>query len=217
MTTVTATLPVSGLLEVEVLTEAGVAAVEHRVGRALSVSWRRRDSSFVGFGLLLWLVVEEVMVEINVADGWLFPCLALNLDFLPPDAEEDETSGEDDEETAGGEAEGEQAPVGGQSGGERDKSQSPLLAELPLTDPAGDITPVVRSGPHCDSLRHGHQVGAGNLLQQHLNINNQHAGRATLSLTWVSVWSLAGVSMVQAMVGRGQALLTRQTSWARSP
>ena len=86
------------------VTEAGVLAVEHRVGRALPVSWRRGDSRSVGFGLIPWLVmVVEVMLEVNVADGWLRPGFSLYLDFLPPDAEEDETGGEDDEEAAGGE------------------------------------------------------------------------------------------------------------------
>ena len=69
MTTVTAT--VSGLLEVKVVTEARVLAVEHRVGGAGSVRWRWRDGRPVGFGLLLlcWWVLVELTVEVNVADG----------------------------------------------------------------------------------------------------------------------------------------------------
>ena len=188
---VTVAVPVSGLLEVEVVTEAGVLAMEHCVGRALSVGWRGRDTGSVGFGLLLsFLVVvevvveimEEVMVEVNVADGWLRLGLALNLDFLPPDAEEDEASCEDDEEEAGGETEGEEAPAGGQPGGERNHSQSPLLAEVPLADHAGDIAVVVRPSQHCDGLRDGHQVGAGLLLYQDLQQSTVKTRlRATLS------------------------------------
>ena len=155
--------------------------MEHAVGRAGPVSWRWRDGRSVGFGLLLGVleamvvvmmvvmvevvvvvmvvVMVEVMVEVDVADGWLSPGLALYLDFLPPDAEEDESRGEDDEETGGGETEGEQTPAGGQSGRERNHSQSALLTEVSLAGPAGDIAPVLRSGPHCHSLREGHQVG----------------------------------------------------------
>ena len=159
-----ATLTVSGLLEVEVVREAGVLAVEHGVGG------RRREGRSVRFGLhLRWLLVD-LTVEVNVAHGWLCPGLALALHFLPPEAEEEESRGYDDEEAAGGETEGEEAVAGGDGGSERNNLQSPLLAAPSLTGPAGDIAPVLRGGSHCDSLGHGDQVGPG-VLHQDLNIN----------------------------------------------
>ena len=114
----------------------------------------------------------ELTVEVNIADGWLSPGLALNLHSLPPEAEEEECRGDDEEEAAGGETEGEEAPAGGEAGSEGNQPQPPLLADPPLTGPAGDVAAVLRGGSHCHRLGDGDEVGPGVLgLHQHLNIN----------------------------------------------
>ena len=76
---------------------------------------------------------EESMEVMGREEDWVPEAASKNVEDIP-DAEEDETSCEDDEETACGEAEAEEAPAGGQPGGERNNSQSPLLAEISLTE-----------------------------------------------------------------------------------
>ena len=122
---------VSGLVEVE----AGVLAVEQVVGWRLTVGrgWRQLSS------------LPLSLVEVDVADVSPGPSHGLELDLLPPDAEESEAGGEEEEEDRGTEAEAEEAEGGGDPGGEREVSQceAPLLDHVSLGHPAGDVTSVI--------------------------------------------------------------------------
>ena len=75
---------VSGLVE----GEAGVLAVEQVVGCWLTVGRGRRDLRSPPLSL----------VEVDVADVSPGPSHGLELDLLPPDAEESEAGGEEEEE-----------------------------------------------------------------------------------------------------------------------